>query len=225
MRVLAIEDDSETAAFIANGLQRLGHAVEIANNGHDGLRQASGRSHDLLIVDRMLPGMSGIALVQRLRDDGILTPVLFLTALGGVDDRVEGLDSGGDDYMAKPFAMAELAARANALDRRVSRRDEATRLRVANLELDVVERTVRRGGHPLALQPREFRLLEYLMRHAGETVTRTMLLENVWQFRFDPRTSVVETHVSRLRMKIDRDFKPELIHTVRGAGYCLRAPE
>jgi len=225
MQILVIEDDAETAAFIADGLGRRGHAVELAGNGDDGLERAGAGAHELLIVDRMLPGIEGRELVQQLRRRGVDVPVLFLTALGGVDDRVEGLECGGDDYMAKPFAMSELVARVHALGRRLSRSETSTRLCVADLELDLIERTVQRAGRPLALQPREFRLLEYLMRHAGEVVTRTMLLENVWQFRFEPKTSVVETHVSRLRVKVDREFSPELIHTVRGVGYCLRAPE
>jgi len=225
MKILVIEDDLETAAYIAKGLRESGHVVDVAPNGRDGLFLATDHSYDLLIVDRMLPGLDGLSVIKTIRGAGIDTPALFLTALGGVDDRVEGLQAGGDDYLVKPFAFSELSARVHALGRRPPMRSEATTLRVADLELDLVNRRVSRQGHRIDLQPREFTLLEYLMRHAGELVTRTMLLEHVWEFHFDPKTSVVETHISRLRAKIDRDFSPALIGTVRGAGYCLRAPE
>lgn len=224
MKILVVEDDAETAEYIVKGLGEEGHLAVPAASGDEGLYRAATESFDLLIVDRMLPGLDGLALVKTLRGAGNRTPVLFLTALGGVDDRVMGLNAGGDDYLVKPFAFAELVARVGALGRRPPMSPVATRLRVADLDLDLLARTVRRAGRPIDLQPREFRLLEYLMRHAGQVVTRTMLLENVWDFHFDPRTNVVETHISRLRGKIDRGFAPELIHTVRGAGYCLRAP-
>lgn len=224
MKILIVEDDTETAEYIVNGLGEEGHLAVLAASGDEGLFRAATESFDLLIVDRMLPGLDGLALVKTLRGAGNHTPVLFLTALGGVDDRVMGLNAGGDDYLVKPFAFAELVARVGALGRRPPASPVETRLQVADLDLDLLARTVRRAGHPIDLQPREFRLLEYLMRHAGQVVTRTMLLENIWDFHFDPRTNVVETHISRLRSKIDKGFASELIHTVRGAGYCLRAP-
>lgn len=223
MKLLVVEDDAETADYVAQGLRELGHGVDVAGNGRDGLFLATDGAYDLLVVDRMLPGLDGLALVKTLRGAGIQTPVLFLTTLGGIDDRVEGLEAGGDDYLIKPFAFAELAARVQALGRRPPVQQDVTTLRVADLEMNLVTRSVSRGGKVIDLQPREFRLLEYLMRHAGEVVTRTMLLDKVWDFHFDPKTSVVETHISRLRTKIDRDFDTTLIHTVRGAGYCLRA--
>ncbi len=224
MRILVIEDDRETADYVATGLAEEGHIVARSANGEEGLYTAAAENFDLLIIDRMLPGLDGLALVKTLRGAGNQTPVLFLTALGGIDDRVSGLNAGGDDYLVKPFAFSELAARVAALGRRPAASAAPTQLRVADLELDLLSRTVRRAGVAIELQPREFRLLEYLMRHEGQVVTRTMLLENVWDFHFDPRTNVVETHVSRLRGKIDKGFAPELIHTVRGAGYCLRVP-
>ena len=202
-----------------------GHNAEVAADGRDGLFLATDGGYDVLVVDRMLPGLDGMALVQALRQSDVKTPVLFLTTLGGIDDRVEGLEAGGDDYLVKPFAFAELAARVQALARRPPLQGETTHLRVGDLHMDLVRRRVWRGSTPIALQPREFRLLEMLMRHAGEVVTRTMLLERVWEFHFEPKTSVVETHISRLRAKIDRDFEPALIHTVRGAGYSLHAPD
>jgi two-component system OmpR family response regulator len=180
---------------------------------------------DLLIVDRMIPELDGLSLVKALRAGRIQTPVLFLTTMSGIDDRVTGLNAGGDDYLVKPFAFSELVARVRALSRRPRGTAIETHFLVADLELDLLKRVVKRGGHEIQLQPREFRLLEYLMRHAGQVVTRTMLLDNVWNYHFDPRTNVVESHLSRLRAKIDKGFTPELIHTVRGAGYCLRAPE
>ena len=224
MKILLLEDDAETADYVKNGLSEEGHVVLVASTGNEGLFQASEESFDLLIVDRMLPGLDGLTVVKTLRDAGNQTPVLFLTTLGGVDDRVSGLNAGGDDYLIKPFAFAELVARVTALGRRPPKIAASTNLRVADLEIDMLARSVRRRGKPIDLQPREFRLLEYLARHAGQVVTRTMLLENVWDFHFDPRTNVVETHISRLRGKIDKGFDVDLIHTVRGAGYCLRAP-
>ncbi|AOU98754.1 DNA-binding response regulator [Acidihalobacter yilgarnensis] len=225
MKVLVVEDDAETARYVSRGLRELGHGVDVAADGRDGLYLAIEGGHDLLIVDRMLPGVDGLTLVKTLRAAGRRMPVLFLTTLGGIDDRVEGLEAGGDDYLVKPFAFVELVARVQALARRPPLRDTPTSLQVADLEMNLIKRSVSRRGQPIELQPREFRLLEYLMRHAGEVVTRTMLLEQVWDFHFDPKTSVVETHISRLRMKIDRDFDAPLIHTVRGAGYSLHAPE
>jgi len=224
MKVLVIEDDAETATYIVNGLTAHGHAADHAGNGREGLSLAGSGGYDVAIVDRMLPGLDGLALVKALRGNGVGTAVLFLTNLGGIDDRVEGLDAGGDDYLVKPFALAELLARVNALGRRPARGAAETVLRVADLELDLIKRSVVRGGRAIDLQPREFKLLECLMRNAGRVVTRTMLLEKVWDFHFDPKTNIVETHMSRLRGKVDRGFAKELIHTVRGAGYSLRAP-
>ena len=224
MKVLLIEDDQETSSYVARGLREQGHVVDLAATGRDGLFLATEGSHDVLIVDRMLPGLDGVALVQALRGTGVKAPVLFLTALGGVGDRVRGLEAGGDDYLIKPFAFAELLARVNALARRPPLADAPTVLRVADLEIDLLKRTVTRGGKVIELQPREFQLLEYLTRNADRVVTRTMLLEAVWDFHFDPRTNIVETHVSRLRSKLAQFGGPELIHTVRGAGYSLRTP-
>jgi two-component system, OmpR family, response regulator len=224
VKLLLVEDDAETRDYVANGLAEEGHLVVSAASGDEGLYLAAAETFDLLIVDRMLPKLDGLSLVKTLRGAGKHTPVLFLTALGGVDDRVTGLNGGGDDYLVKPFAFAELAARVAALGRRPPAAAGETGFRVADLELDLLSRTVRRGDRRIDLQPREFRLLEYLMRHAGQVVTRTMLLESVWHFHFDPRTNVVESHVSRLRSKLAGVGKAELIHTVRGAGYCLREP-
>lgn len=225
MRVLVIEDDQETAAYVARGLREHGHVVDLAATGQDGLFLATGAGHDVLVVDRMLPGLDGLGLVRAMRETGIKTPVLFLTALGGVGDRVRGLEAGGDDYLVKPFAFAELLARLNALARRPPLSGAPATLGIADLKLDLFKRTVTRGGERVELQPREFLLLEFLLRHADRVVTRTMLLEGVWDFHFDPKTNIVETHVSRLRGKLSRGGRdPELIHTVRGAGYILRAP-
>jgi two-component system OmpR family response regulator len=219
-----VEDDAETANYVLQGLQEGGHNVAVAPDGRDGLFRAAGEDWDLLIVDRMLPGLDGLAMVRTLRGGGIGTPVLFLTTLGGINDRVDGLNAGADDYLIKPFAFSELAARVAALGRRPRHTAPETLLKVADLEMDLLARTVRLGSEEVDLQPREFRLLEYLVRHADQVVTRTMLLENVWEFHFDPHTNVVETHISRLRGKIDKGRARPLIHTVRGAGYCLRAP-
>ena len=228
MRILLIEDDPGTSRFIRRGLEEAGHVLDLAGDGRQGLLLALDAGHDALVVDRMLPGLDGLSIVRSLRAAGRDTPVLVLSALGEVDDRVEGLRAGGDDYLVKPFALAELSARLEAL---VRRRDAAagtvgpaTRLIVADLEMDLLARTVRRAGRAIELKPREFRLLEHLMRHAGQVVTRTMLLEAVWDYHFDPQTNVIDVHVSRLRRKIDRNFGPPLIHTVRGAGYMIRAP-
>jgi two-component system OmpR family response regulator len=223
MKILLIEDDKDTAGFVASGLREHGHAVDQSGDGHDGLSLASGAGYDVMVIDRMLPGIDGLAIVKTVRAAGVKSPVLLLTTLGGVNDRVEGLEAGADDYLVKPFAFAELLARVSALARRPPLTDGETVLRVGNLEMNRLNRTVTRGGTRIELQPQEFKLLEYLMRNAGQVVTRTMLLENVWEFHFDPRTSVVETHISRLRAKIDREFDQALIHTIRGSGYCLSA--
>ena len=222
MKILLIEDDRETAGHIVHALESQGHNVEQVHDDIEGLTQARAGEHSALIVDRMLPGVDGLSLVTQLRAEGRQTPVLFLTTMSGLDDRVAGLEGGGDDYLVKPFAFSELLARVNAITRRHGE-SEPTRLRAADLEMDLIRRTASRGGKNIDLQPQEFRLLEYLLRNAGRVVTRTMLLENVWDLHFDPRTNIVETHLSRLRSKIDRGFGAELIHTVRGAGYILRA--
>ena len=223
MRVLVVEDDAETAAYIIEGLKQGGHTADHVADGRDGLILATTNSYDVIVVDRMLPGLEGLVMVKTIRGAGIKTPVLFLTARGGIDDRVAGLDAGGDDYLVKPFAFSELIARLGALARRPPLTQVETTLRAADLEMDLIRRRVRRGAKEIELQPREFRLLEYLMRNAGRVVTRTMLLEHVWEFHFDPKTKIVETHISRLRAKIDRGAALELIHTIRGAGYVIRA--
>src|ERR1700730_4149591 len=224
MRILIIEDDAATAAHVANGLKEVGHLVDHAPNARDGLFLATGHAYDVMIVDRMLGGMDGLGIVKTLRSTGVKTPVLFLTALSGIDERVSGLEAGADDYLIKPFAFSELLARIEALVRRPPIATVQTELRVADLQLDLVKRTATRSGRRIDLQPREFRLLEYLMKNAGRVVTRTMLLEHVWEFHFEPKTNIVETHISRLRAKMDRGQGPELIQTVRGSGYMLRAP-
>ncbi len=223
MKLLVIEDDREAAAYIAKGLSESGYVVDCAADGRNGLFMASSGHYDALIVDRMLPGMDGLTLIAALRAAELRTPVLILSALGAVDDRVKGLRAGGDDYLVKPFAFRELLARIEALLRRGSGTTTTTRLRVGELEMDLLARAVTRGGQEIELLPREFRLLEFLMRHAGQVVTRTMLLEHVWDYHFDPQTNVIDVHVSRLRQKIDKGFAKPLLHTVRGAGYCLRA--
>ena len=224
MRVLLIEDDEETAAFISRGLREQGHVVDTAMTGRDGLFLASDASYDVLIVDRLLPGMDGLNIVKLLREAEVATPVLFLSAMSGLDDRVKGLEAGGDDYLVKPFAMSELLARIAALLRRGPLNPQVSRLQVADLALDRLSRKVERAGQPIDLQPKEFQLLEYLMLHAGEVVTRTMLLEHVWEYHFEPKTSVVETHMSRLRAKVDKPFEGDLIGTLRGVGYVLAEP-
>ncbi|OIO55957.1 MAG: DNA-binding response regulator [Alphaproteobacteria bacterium CG_4_10_14_0_2_um_filter_63_37] len=221
MRILVIEDDRETARFLTKGLRESGHVVDHAADGEDGLHLAREGDYDLLIVDRMLPGRDGLSVITALRQDGIEVPVLILSALGEVDDRVRGLRAGGDDYLTKPYAFAELLARLEVLARRRGSGGE-TKLKIADLEMDILSRTVKRSGTPILLQPKEFQLLEFLMRHAGQVVTRTMLLEKVWDYHFDPQTNVIDVHISRLRRKLDRDFSPPLLHTVRGAGYLLR---
>ena len=222
MKILLIEDDRETSAYIARGLREQGHVVDVALDGHDGFLLASEGSQDVLIVDRMLPKRDGLSVINTLRSKAIETPVLILSALGQVDDRVKGLRTGGDDYLAKPYAFSELLARVEVLARRRGSRGEETVYRVADLELNRLSHEVSRAGQEVQLQPREFRLLEYLMRHAGQVVTRTMLLENVWDYHFDPQTNVIDVHISRLRSKIDKGFAQPLLHTVRGAGYMIR---
>jgi two-component system OmpR family response regulator len=224
MRILLVEDDAEVARFVVKGLKEAGHAVEHAPNGRDGLFLAASESFDVLVLDRMLPGgVDGVRLVETLRTQGNRTPVLFLSALSAVDERVRGLKAGGDDYLPKPFAFAELLARVEALARRPAVDAPATRLKVGDLEMDLLARSVLRGGKRIDVQPREFRLLEQLLRHAGQVVTRTMLLEKVWDYHFDPQTNVIDVHVSRLRQKVDKGFEKPLIHTVRNAGYMIRA--
>jgi two-component system, OmpR family, response regulator len=225
MKILVVEDDRETASYLHKGLGESGYTVDRAEDGREGLFLASGGGYDAIVLDRMLPAMDGLSMLSALRAAEIRTPALILSALGSVDDRVKGLRAGGDDYLVKPFAFSELLARIEALLRRGSAAHVTTALRVADLELDLLTRSVRRGGKPIDLLPREFRLLEYLMRNAGHVVTRTMLLEQVWDYHFDPQTNVIDVHVSRLRQKIDKSFDHPLLHTVRGAGYCLRAPE
>jgi two-component system OmpR family response regulator len=221
LKILLIEDDADTSRFVAGGLRERGHVVDQSADGRDGLLLASEEGYDVMVIDRMLPRVDGLAIVKTVRAAGVKAPVLILTTLGGVNDRVEGLEAGADDYLVKPFAFAELLARVNALARRPPITAEESVLRVADLEMNRLKRAVTRAGRRIELQQQEFKLLEYLMRNSGQVVTRTMLLENVWEFHFDPRTSVVETHISRLRAKVDRDFDRELIHTVRGSGYRL----
>ena len=226
MRVLVIEDDPDVAAYLVKGLREQGYNVDSAEDGKNGLFLANSEDYDVMIVDRMLPGIDGLSIVKSVRAQARNTPILILSALGEVDDRVEGLRAGGDDYLTKPFAFSELLARLQALVRRGQQSAAPqTTLRVADLELDLLSRTVRRGAKNIDLQPREFRLLEYLMSNAGRVVTRTMLLEKVWDYYFDPQTNVIDVHISRLRGKIDRDFEQPLLHTVRGAGYILRESE
>lgn len=224
MKVLLVEDNERVADFIKKGLAEAGHTIDHATNGRDGLFLAASEPYDVIVLDRMLPGgIDGLGIVEALRKTGNRTPILILSALGEVDERIRGLKAGGDDYLVKPFAMGELLARLEALVRRGSSAPVETVLRVGDLEMDLLARKVSRAGKPVALQPREFKLLEYLMRHAGQVVTRTMLLENVWNYHFDPQTNVIDVHVSKLRQKIDAGFPRPLLHTVRGAGYKLAA--
>jgi two-component system, OmpR family, response regulator len=224
MKILIVEDNDRVAQFVAKGLRENGHAVDRAGDGRDGLFLASSERYDVIVMDRMLPGeIDGLAIVEALRRTGNKTPILILSALGEVDDRIRGLRAGGDDYLAKPFAFGELAARVDALARRAQGHEAQGALEVADLRLDLLAHRVTRGGRPLALKPREFKLLEFLMRHAGQVVTRTMLLENVWEYHFDPQTNVVDVHISKLRQKIDGGAGPPLLHTVRGVGYRLGA--
>ena len=224
MKILLVEDDETTAAYIQRGAREGAHVVDCAASGSDGLFLATEGAYDVIIVDRMLPKLDGLSLVKSLRAAGNKTPIIFLTTMCGIDDRVEGLDAGADDYLSKPFSFAELIARLKALTRRPPLSPTQTVLQVDDLEMDLLRRVVRRGESVVELQQKEFQLLEFLMRHSGEAVTRTMLLEGVWDFHFEPRTTLVESHISRLRAKLNRDGKPNLIHTIRGSGYSLHAP-
>ena len=222
MRLLLIEDEAEVAAYIVKGLNESGHTVDQAHDGKSGIALATTEDYDAMIIDRMLPGIDGLTIVKSVRAANIHTPILILSALGEVDDRVEGLKAGADDYLTKPFAFSELDARLEVLQRRsTSGLSMDTSLRVGDLELDQLKRTASRAGKAIELQPREYRLLEYLMRHAGQVVTRTMLLEHVWDYHFDPQTNVIDVHISRLRSKIDKGYNTPLLHTVRGAGYMI----
>lgn len=222
MRLLLIEDDLQAAEYLVKGLRENGYQVEHSADGRDGLEKATGLRYDVIIADRQLPHVDGLAIISALREKGDRTPVLILSALGTVDDRVHGLKAGGDDYLTKPFAMVELLARVEALSRRVPDPAESTRLKVADLELDLLGRKVQRAGRNIDLTTKEFQLLEYFMRRPGQVVTRTMLLEGVWNLHFDPQTNIIDVHMSRLRTAIDKGFDKPLIHTVRGAGYVLR---
>jgi len=224
MRILVLEDDSEAAAYLVKGLKESGHVSDHAADGDEGLEMVGVRDYDVLIVDRMLPGRDGLSVVQTLRDKGDVTPVLILSALSKVDDRIEGLRAGGDDYLTKPYSFSELLARVEGLHRRASPNAAETNYRIADLEIDLLSRRAFRDGVEITLQPREFRLLEFLMKHADQVVTRTMLLEHVWDYHFDPQTNVIDVHISRLRSKIDKNFDKPLLHTIRGAGYSLRDP-
>ena len=223
MKILVIEDDETTGNYIADGLRQENHAVDLIGTGNDGLIQASAGQYDVIVIDRMLPGLDGLSVVKTLRGAGMKAPILMLTALGGVNDRIEGLNAGADDYLVKPFAFGELSARINALGRRPPVTDAPTVLRAKDLEMDLLTRTVTRAGQRIDLLPREFALLEHLLRRKGRVQTRTMLLEGVWDIHFDPQTNVVETHISRLRAKVDKPFETELITTVRGSGYRIDA--
>ena len=222
MRCLLIEDDADTARYISTGLREAGFVVTQCHDGADGLHLATSERWDVVILDRMLPGeVEGLSIIEAIRALGKTTPVLVLSALASLDERVRGLRSGSDDYLTKPFAFSELLARVHALMRRSGMKEDVSELRVADLKLDLRRRRAERAGKPIALQPREFRLLEYLVRHQGQVVTRTMLLEAVWDYHFDPQTNVIDVHISRLRQKIDKDFSPPLLHTIRGVGYMV----
>jgi two-component system OmpR family response regulator len=224
-KILLVEDDGETAAYVANGLREEGHLVEAVTDGSEGLFRATGETFDLIILDRMVPALDGLSALKALRAAGIATPVLILSALASVSDRIDGLDAGSDDYLVKPFAFAELLARVNALLRRSEARPPADpRIVVGDLEIDPLSRTVKRAGRPIELKPREYRLLEYFARNHGRVVTRTMLLEQVWDYHFDPGTNVIDVHVSRLRRRLEDGFDQAILHTVRGAGYRLGQP-
>lgn len=224
MNILLIEDDKESANYIAKGLRESGHVVDYVTDGEKGLEMALAGQFDVLVVDRMLPLRDGLSVVSALRAQDIQVPVLFLSALGEVGDRVDGLKAGGDDYLPKPFAFTELLARVEALAKRNANGASVTDLTLADLKIDLLSRRVTRQGKDIILQPREFKLLEYLLRHAGQVVTRTMLLEQVWEYHFDPQTNIIDVHISRLRSKLDKEFDPPLLHTIRGAGYSLRVP-
>jgi len=225
MKLLLVEDDAMTRDYVHAGLIGAGHAVEMADDGVDGFALAKRDAYDAIILDRMLPGMDGLSVLKSLRAANVETPVLFLTAVSGVDDRVEGLEAGADDYLVKPFAFSELAARLAAIGRRPALSAEQSRLTVADLEMDLLRHRVTRGGQVIYLLPKEYALLEYFIRSTGRVLSKTMLLEHVWGFYFDPQTSVVETHISRLRAKIDKPFDVELLQTIKNVGYTLRAPE
>lgn len=225
MKILIIEDDREASRYLEKAFAEAGHSADIAGDGETGYALAEQGAYDILIVDRMLPRRDGLSVIAALRARGIETPALILSALGQVDDRVTGLRAGGDDYLTKPYAFSELLARVEVLRRRSSPKEAETVYRVGDLELDRLSHSAKRAGKSIVLQPREFRLLEYLMRHAGQVVTRTMLLENVWDYHFDPQTNVIDVHISRLRSKIEKDFDSSLLHTIRGAGYMLKAAE
>ena len=223
MRILFVEDDARTADYVSRGFTEAGHVADVLSDGRDALMHGMNERFDVMVIDHMLPGLDGLSLVKALRASGNTTPVLFLTAVGGVDDRVDGLEAGGDDYLVKPFAFSELLARLNALARRPPPTAEKTKLQVADLEIDLIRHACRRGGIAIDLLPREFAMLTYLMQNENRVLTRTMLLERVWDFHFDPQTSVVETHISRLRAKIDKPFAKPLLHTIRSTGYSLHA--
>jgi two-component system, OmpR family, response regulator len=223
MRILVVEDDRESASWLIKGLTEAGHVADHARDGAEGVTLARERVHDVVVMDRLLPQLDGLNAIRMMRAEGIHTPVLILSALSDVDEKVKGLRAGGDDYLAKPYAFTELLARIETLARRRAAEPQPTRLRTGDLEIDLLARTAQRAGKPILLQPREFKLLEYLMRNAGNVVTRTMLLENVWDYHFDPQTNVIDVHISRLRSKIDKGFAEPLLHTVRGAGYTIRA--
>ena len=226
MKVLLVEDNERVTRFVTKGLQEAGHTADHADNGREGLFLAASERYDVIIMDRMLPGsIDGLAIIEALRKSGNRTPILILSALSDVDERIKGLRSGGDDYLTKPFAFGELLARLDALSRRLRQDSAQTALEVADLRMDLLSRKVVRGSRTIALQPREFKLLEYLLRHAGQVVTRTMLLENVWDYHFDPQTNVVDVHISKLRQKIDADAERPLLKTVRNAGYMISAAE
>ena len=222
MRILVVEDDEIAAEYVRKGLMEAGHVVDLAGDGELGLEMAKAADYDALVLDRMLPKRDGLSMLAAMREDGDATPVLILSALGEVDHRVEGLRAGGDDYLAKPYSFAEMLARVEAIGRRSDPTAAVTKLKVGDLEMDLLARTVTRAEENILLQPREFRLLECLMRNAGRVVTRTMLLEKVWDYHFDPQTNVIDVHISRLRSKIDKEFDTQLLHTVRGAGYRLQ---
>jgi two-component system OmpR family response regulator len=224
MRILLIEDDIKIGEFVSRGLREAGHVCDMLSDGQDGLFHAIRETYDIYVIDRMLPGLDGLSIMRSMRAAGVKTPALFLSAIAGIDDRVEGLEAGADDYLVKPFAFSELLARVNALARRPPAVSEKTILQVADLTMDMMKRRVTRAGVEIELQPREFTLLEVLARNEGRVLTRTMLLERVWDFHFDPKTSVVETHISRLRGKIDKPFDVPLLHTIRNTGYSLHAP-
>jgi len=224
MHILLIEDDPRVAQHVTKGLREAGHLVDHRDDGRSGLLQAASERYDVIVLDRMLPAVDGLKILQTIRATGDMTPVLLLSALGDVDERVAGLRAGGDDYLSKPFALSELVARVEALSRRGPSIQEEIQLTIGDLSIDLLGRIIHRAGKRLDLTAREFRILEYLARNAGRVVTRSMLLEHVWDYHFDPQTNIIDQHVSRLRQKLDRDFSSPLLHTVRGTGYVMRAP-